>query len=182
MKPFLLLAVATLTLSGCAGGTKCDTGDSACGGSNEDLLIQSMDGDCSGGMCTWQVEVNGEFGRVELDLVETGDPGWECGPASTKGDLVCGAWSEYHYDFVTSDFNNPGEDPYEIKSINLTLEDSYRDQVNNVSTIFDVSNSTISNQLTILFTVYDASDNYLDCAKYGHDTSYFDCPNDANTW
>lgn len=182
MKPLLFLAVAALSLSGCSGGSKCDTGDSACGG--DDLTIQAFNGVCSGGICTWSVEVNGEFGRVELDLVETGDPSWSCGPSSTKGELVCGAWSEYHNDFGTTDFNDPGEAAYEEKSINLTLEDDYRNQVNNESTIFDVSSSTISDQLSFMFTVYDKSDNYLDCVTYGHDPSYFSnlCSNNANNW
>ena len=173
MKPLFLLAAAALSLTGCsAGGNKCDTGDSACG-SSEDLLIQNYNGSCSGSICTWTVEVNGEFGRVELDLVETGDPSWECGPSSTKGELVCGAWSEYHNDFSTSDFNDPGEEAFEEKAINLTLEGSYGDQVNNVSTIFDVTDSTIVNQLSGMINVYDKSDNYLDCVAFGHDPGYF---------
>ncbi len=182
MKPLLLLAAAALTLSGCAGGNKCDTGDSACG-SSEDLLIQSMDGTCSGGTCNWWVQVNGEFGQVELDLIETGDPSFECGPTSTKG-LECGVWSEFHNDFRTSDFNDPGEAAFEEKSINLTLVDNFENQVNNESTLFDVSDSTISNQLTVMFTVYDTAGDYLDCAVYGDDPSYYSesCTNNANNW
>lgn len=180
MKSLLFLGAAALSLSGCAGGSKCDTGDSACG--NGELLIQSMDGTCNGATCNWWVLVNGEFGKVELDLVETGDPTWSC-PDGAKGELVCGAWSEFHNDFRTSDFSDPGEAAYEEKSINLTLESTSEDQINNTSTIFDVSSSPISNQLTVLFTVYDAAGDYLDCATYGHDPSYFSsCPNNANEW
>lgn len=184
MKTLLLLGAAALTLSGCSGGTKCDTGDSACNGGGGDLLIQSVDGTCTGSTCTWEVSVNGEFGQVELDLVETGDPSWSCGPASTKGELVCGAWSEFHNDFSTTDFNDPGEAAFEEKAINLNLVDSFENQVNNQSTIFDVSDSTISNQLSVMFTVYDTSGDYLDCATYGHDPDYFasSCTNNADEW
>ncbi|MFN7144040.1 MAG: hypothetical protein ACK4YP_09705 [Myxococcota bacterium] len=181
MKPLFLLATAALTLGGCAGGTKCDTGDSACGVAGDgDVVIQSMNGSCSGSSCTWEVTTTGSMGTVELDLVETGDPSWSCGPASTKGELVCGAWSEYHSDFQLADF----DDSTETKSISLTLVDNFENQVNNESTLFDVSDNTISNQLTVLFTVSDANGDYADCATYGHDPGYFAeyCTNNANNW
>ncbi|MDP2315382.1 MAG: hypothetical protein Q8P41_20965 [Pseudomonadota bacterium] len=179
MKTLLLLGAAALSLTGCTGGTKCDTGDSACGGS-DDVVIQSVNGSCSGGTCTWEVKTTGSMGAVELDLVETGDPSWSCGPTSTKGDLVCGAWSEFHNDFTLADFNNE----YEWKEINLNLVGSFEDQVNNQSTIFDVSDGTISNQLTVLFSVSDADGVYADCATFGHDPSYFYdvCTNNADEW
>jgi hypothetical protein len=168
----LLLGALALTLAGCTSSGKDDSG-----GGNY-VLITDMNGDCSGGTCTWEVTTSGEMGTVELDLIETGDPTYECD--SGKGELVCGVWSEYHNDFSLTDFG----DDYETKSINLTLEDSYLDQVNNYSTIFDVSDATISAQLTVLFTVQDADGNYADCATYGDDPGYFAdvCSNNANLW
>ncbi|MDP2309359.1 MAG: hypothetical protein Q8P18_25285 [Pseudomonadota bacterium] len=171
MKNVLLLGAAALTFLGCDGGSsKCDTGDTACeSGGNGDVLLENVNGFCSGSTCTWEVTTTGSMGTVELDLVETGDPSWTCGPSSTKGELVCGAWSEFHNDFTLVDF----DDNTETKEINLNLVGSFEDQVQNQSTIFDVSDSAISNQLTVLFTVTDENGNYADCAAYGHDPSYF---------
>lgn len=173
MKTVLLFGALAFTLTGCTGG-KDDSG----GSSGGNVLIQRMDGDCTATTCTWEVETTGQMGTVELDLIETGDPTWDCSGA--KGELVCGVWSEFHNDFQLSDFG----DDYEIKTINLTLEDSYENQVNNVSTIFDVSSATISDQLTVLFTVTDADGVYADCATYGDDPDYFSgtCTNNANNW
>lgn len=170
MKTLLLLGAAALTLSGCDGGGKCDTGDTACeSGGNGDVLLQNVDGSCSGSTCTWEATTTGSMGTVELDLVETGDPTSTCGPSSTKGLNECGVWAEFHNDFTLTDF----DDSTETKSINLTLVSSFEDQVQNQTTIFDVSNSEISNQLTVLFTVTDADGNYADCAAYGDDPQYF---------
>ena len=181
MKSLLLLGAAALTLTGCPGGSaKCDTGDTACEepSGSSDVMITSLDGTCTGSTCTWWVETTGQMGTVELDLIETGDPSWTCGPS--KGEVVCGAWSEFHNDFVLADF----DEETEVKEINLDLVDSFENQVNNVSTIFDVSDATISNQLTVLFVVSDADGNYADCATYGNDPGYFAdvCTNNANEW
>ncbi len=183
MKTLLLLGAAALTLVGCdSSGSKCDTGDTACEstGGSDAVEIQGFNGDCSGSTCTWWVEATGRMGQVELDLVETGDPSWSCGPSAAKGDLVCGAWSEFHNDFSLADF----DDETEVKEINLDLVGSFEDQVNNQSTLFDMSSGTISNQITMLFVVSDENGDYADCLTYGHDTSYFAdvCTNDAADW
>ena len=177
MKTLLLFGAAALTLTGCADGAKCDTGDSACGVSDE-VVIQDVGGNCTGSTCNWYVTATGKIGTVELDLIETGDPTWSCGPSSAK-ELICGVWSEYHNDFTLTEFDAAQE----TKEINLNLVADYTQQVGNNSTIFNVSDPTISNALTVLFSITDADGNYADCAKFGHDTSYFStCSNDADLW
>lgn len=176
----LLLAAPLLALAACSGSSNCDSGDTACGVSGDDILIQTMDGECSGGSCTWYVEYTGEGGQVDLDLAETGDPTATCGPSSTKGLSECGFWTEYHNAFSLADFNDAGE----TKELTLELVGSFEDQVQNSSTIFDVSDGTISNQLTVMFTVYDSAGAYADCAVYGDDVGWFSdyCTNNADLW
>jgi hypothetical protein len=183
MKTLLLLGAAALSLTGCSSGGKCDTSDTACeggGGGGGAPIIQAFDGDCAGSTCTWWVEATGELGNVELDLTETGDPTSTCGPSSTKSLNECGVWNEFHDSFTLSDFT----DSTETKSIELQLVDDYTQQVNNESTLFDVSDGTISSQLTILFTVYDSNGAYSDCAVSGDDVSYYasECTNNADLW
>ncbi len=176
MKTLLLLGAAALSLAGCD-GAKCDTGDSACGVSG-DVTIKSMDGICSGATCSWEVVTNGESGMVELDLAETGDTSGSC-----QTDPNCspeGFWTEFHDEFNLVDFDDSAGT--ETKEINLGLVSSFDQQVQNETTIFDVSDPTISNQLTVLYTVYDKDGAYADCAVFGHDPSYFDCANNANLW
>jgi hypothetical protein len=178
MKTLLLLGAAALTLSGCAGGSKCaDTADTACATAGE-VTITAVDGSCTGSTCTWQVTATGEMGGVELDLAETGDTSNSCQTDPSCSDE--GFWTEYHDDFRVADFDSSSE----TQAINLALVDSYIDQVSNESTIFDVSDPTISNQLTVLFTVYDKNGDYADCATYGNDVTYFadKCTNNADTW
>jgi hypothetical protein len=176
MNKLILLGAASLALSGCpGGGNKCDTGDESCdtdtntGTGTGDVYINEVDGACGGGSCTWTVDSVGEMGTVELDLIETGDPTFSCGPSSTKGALECGVWSEYHNDFTLVDF----DDTSETKSITLEIVASYEDQVNNVSTIFDLDAGNIANQLTVMWTITDADGNYADCVVYGDDPSYY---------
>ena len=164
----LLLVAPLLTLAACSGGSNCDTSDTACSTSDGPLL-QKVDGDCSGSTCTWYAEYSGEGGQVELDLAETGDPTATCGPSSTKDLSTCGFWTEYHTAFSLTDSSSANE----RKEINLTLVGDYLDQVNNDSTLFDVSSSTISNQLTVMFTLHDSNGDYADCVVYGDDITWF---------
>ena len=47
-----------------------------------------------------------------------------------------------------------------------------------------MSDGTISNQLTVMFTVYDKTGAYADCAVYGDDVGYYAeyCTNNADLW
>lgn len=165
----LLFAAPLLTLAACSGGSNCDTSDTACSTADDAPLLQYVDGNCSGGSCIWYVEYSGEGGQVEVDLAETGDPTATCGPSSTKGLSECGFWTEYHNAFsLTSSTSS-----YEAKQVDLTLVGSFEDQIQNSTTIFDVSDGTISNQLTVMFTLYDSSGAYADCVVYGDDISWF---------
>jgi hypothetical protein len=177
----IVTAVALSLLSACSGSGNCDSGDTGCsGGGTSAVVIQRVNGTCGGATCTWVLEATGQIGTVELDLVETGDPTWSCGPTSAKGSVVCGAWSEYHSNFQLSDYDSRTE----TKSISLNLVSDFEDQVNNVSTIFNVASSTIARQLTVMFTVTDPEGAYADCAVYGHDVGYFAdyCTNNADLW
>jgi hypothetical protein len=181
VKPALFFGLLTLApLAGCSGSGGCDSGDTGCGAGPTAVVIQRVNGNCGGRACTWLVETTGQLGTVELDLVETGDPTWSCGPSSAKGSVVCGAWSEYHSNFQLSDYGGGRE----TKTINLNLVSTFDEQVNNVSTLFDVYDAEIARQLTVMFTVTDADGVYADCAVYGHDVSYFAdyCTNNADLW
>jgi len=177
MKALLLVATAA-TLSGCSGFTNCDTAGGSCDVEDTNTntntgtgtpVLQNVDGSCSGSTCTWEVVASGGgIGTVGLDLIETGDDSYDCSQPD-EGQLICGVWTEYHSDFVLSDF----DDTSETKRINLSLVGSYVDQVNNTSTIFDVSDSAISNQLTVLFIIEDENGDYADCATYGHNPSVY---------
>ena len=61
------------------------------------------------------------------------------------------------------------------KSIDLTLVDDFRDQVNNSSTLF--GNDIVETTLTVLITITDADGNYADCEVGGENTGFFssDC-------
>lgn len=164
-----ILILGTLGgLAGCTSGSKCDSGDTACdtGGGGTAGVLMEVDGNCTASTCTWYADSDGTIGAIELYLSETGDT------VSTN------FWEEYHDAF---DYVGPSSYGGDEFAIDLILEASYTDQVNNVSTIFDVNDSAISNQLTVMFIMYDGSQNYADCAVYGHDPSYFasDC---GNVW
>ncbi|MES2639146.1 MAG: hypothetical protein V4850_06670 [Myxococcota bacterium] len=167
MKTLLLLgAAAAFSLTGCDGGGKCDTGDTACGASG-DVVVDAVSGTCAGTVCTWEVTTIGEMGVVEMDLAETGDSSGSC--VSNPNCSPEGFWTEYHDEFELVDFT----DTTETKAINLDLVDSFANQVQNQSTILDLNNGDISNNLTVLFTVTDSDNNYADCVAYGHNPEYF---------
>lgn len=167
MKNLFLFGAAALFLVGCDGGT-CDTGDSACEAVSDEVLIQFVDGDCAGTTCTWVVEASGEMGVVELDLAETGDTSGLCDTHPNCSEE--GWWTEFHDDFDVTDFVT---DVSEEQSINLTLVGDPNDQVQNQTTLMDVSDPTIANQITWLFVVTDKNGDYADCAVGGHDPSEF---------
>ena len=167
MNKFLILGILG-GLVGCSSGSKCDSGDTACdsGGGSAGLLME-VNGSCTANNCTWYADSDGTIGAIELYLSETGDT------VSTN------FWEEYHDAF---DYVGPSTYGGDEFAITLGLEDSFTNQVNNVSTIFDLNDTAISNQLTVMFIMYDGSQNYADCAVYGDDPSYFasDCTNNWN--
>lgn len=170
MKNFLALAGLTILATGCPGTTKCDSGDTACedtGGGSGTPLLWDVGGACAAGVCTWYADSDGTIGSVELYLSETGDK------ASTN------IWEEVHTAFSYVGPSSHGGDEF---AIDLNLVDDYTQQVDNQSTLFDLNSAEISNQLTVLFMMYDANDAYADCATYGHDPSYFSsmCTNNWN--
>ena len=150
-----------------------DTGTADSGPQASGILIQSWAGGCEGRSCRWDVSATGEIGDVELELIETGDPSFDCSQG-TEGQLVCGVWTEYHTNFQLVGVDENGN---ERKAVELDLEDDYRDQINNQSTLF--GNDLIGSTLTYLFVITDATGMQTDCIVDGHDPSYFTsvCPN-----
>lgn len=189
MKYFLTLGLGAL-LAGCDSGKACESGDicdSGNGGSDE-VLLDYFAYDCDNGAdCYWWVESTGELGAAEIEIIQTGDPTWECGPAvaGAKGDLECGVWHELHnnlsYDGVS---DAAGGDVFAI-TLELLTEaecgtECWRDQVDNVSTLFDMTNSEIEGEVTVLATIYDSQGNYADCGIAGEYPEYYAgaCAND----
>jgi hypothetical protein len=143
-----------------------DTQDS--GTPVQSVLIQEWFGTCPDAECRWEIAADGQIGAVELELIETGDPSYDCGQA-TQGQLVCGVWTEYHTNFaLTEEMNAYGG---ETKSIVLDLVDSYHDQVNNQSTLFD--NRLIASTVTYMLVITSADGLSTDCIVDGHDPSHF---------
>jgi len=177
MKRLFTLSLVTLlgwTIIGCTSGY-CDSGagDSVCKGSygGGTPKIDRWDVSCNGGSCTWTVGATAELGVVQLDLTETGDPTYECGPGKDLND--CGVWHEYHDRFTLTSSGSS----YEAKSITLDVVDDYTQQVNNSTTLFDTQGEL--NQLTVLWVITDSSGNYADCGVAGEMTSYYssECSN-----
>lgn len=187
MKYALACGTIALTLSGCT-SSACDTGDSACktgtGTGTGTPFIEGIYYDCSDGVtCVWTVEASGgSLGTVELDLAETGDPTATCGPTSAAKDLSeCGFWTEYHNGFSLVDSGGG----LEAKAITLDIVSSFDDQVQNQSTIMDMGDQDVHDQITVMATVTDSAGNYADCWVYGDRPNWFSsCPNasDATTW
>lgn len=179
MKNMLSIAViltgCAAIFTGCTSGY-CDsgTGDSACkggGGGGGRPVIQSWSVDCGSSTCTWTIRASGEIGLVELDITETGDPSYECGPAKDLSD--CGVWHEYHTRFSVSDVGSN----YEEKSMDLEIVGDYTQQVNNSSTLFNTQDEI--DQLTVYWQISDPSGAYADCGVDGHMVSYYsaECSN-----
>jgi hypothetical protein len=172
---FLSLLSLPFLLAACSGsGAVCDSGEVCDSGlSGDGILIQSWAGGCEGTECYWDVSANGQIGTVELELIETGDPSFDCGQA-TEGQLVCGVWTEYHTNFQLAGSDDAGN---EIKTISLGLVDDYSDQINNQSTLFD--NGLIGSTVTYMFVITDATGTQTDCIVDGHDPSFYAsaCPN-----
>lgn len=169
MKYFLVLGTAAAALSGCTSGS-CDTGDTACKGTTSDSpYLEEINFDCAGGStCTWSVVASGgQIGTVDLYLAETGDTSGSCQTHPNCSDE--GFWTEYHNNFSLADSSGGKE----TKSITLDIVTSYEDQAQNVSTLFDMGNTTIESQLTYMASLTDSAGNYASCYGGGHDTSYF---------
>lgn len=173
MKKVLILGLFASFLPGCPGGGACDSGDTACkagnGNGGDAPLINGVYYDCGGADCIWTIESDGVLGLAEIDMIETGDTSWECGPSAPGAkDLVCGVWHEYHNDFrVVNLENSLGGEDWEIQ---LAIVDDWQDQQNNVSTLFDTE---VSSTVTIMATIYDESGNWADCFVAGENTSYY---------
>jgi len=178
MKHAIALGLVSIALSGCTSGG-CDTGDSACKGTGNTNtgtpFIEQINYDCSSGTdCTWSVVASGgQIGVVDLYLAETGDTSGSCQTNPNCSDE--GFWTEYHNNFSLVGSGGATEE----KAITLTIVGSYEDQVQNSTTLFDMGNSTIENQLTYAAFITDSAGNYADCFGGGHDTSYYaaDCEN-----
>lgn len=160
-----------LSLLACPAGGGKDSGDT--GGSSNSCTsptIYAIDGGCNGGTCTWSVDATGEMGSVTFQMDQTGDPAGDCGPG--KGGLnACGEWSETHTAFTAAGSGDAGTSCAERKSIDLEVVDSFKNQKDNVSTLFDTNDEL--GELTVLVTITDSSGNYSDCAVSGDEVSFF---------
>ena len=179
---FLSLSLV-LGLTACTAGLK-DTADSGGDvGAVPNVEFLGAECDDSTNKCTWLVETSGTMGNVEMQMIQTGDGNYTTGCTESigingetssgearpgGGGITCGVWSEYHdlFDLATTSNEYGGES----KSINLNLVSSFRDQVNNESTLFG---NDLLGAVTVLVTVYDAAGDYADCRADGHMPSYF---------
>ncbi len=171
MKYFIVLGAAAAALSGCTSGT-CDTGDSSCKGGTTATGSPFLEGiyyDCSSSnSCTWSVDASGgEIGAVDLYLAETGDTSGSCQTDPNCSDE--GFWTEYHNSFSLAGSSGG----IETKSISLDIVNSYEDQSQNSSTLFDMGNTTIEAQLTYMAAITDSAGNAASCYAFGHDPGYF---------
>ena len=165
MKAAMLLGALVVT-AGCPGVGK--DSDSAGGGDcNGAPTIDSYDYSCGGGSCTLSVTASAPMGGVTWTIIETGDPGYSCGP---KGDLECGVWQEIHDDFSVAGANGACG---EVKELTLEVVDNFQNQVDNESTLFDTE------PVTILIEIEDTNGNVSDCEVDGDNPAHFasDCAN-----
>ncbi len=180
---FLSLSLV-LGLTACTAGLK-DTADTAGGDVGAVPNIEFIGAECDDttGKCTWLVDTSGSMGNVEIQMIQTGDGNYVSGCTEAigidgetssgearpgGGGITCGVWSEYHdlFELVTTSNEFGGES----KSINLDLVTSFRDQVNNESTLFG---NDLLGAVTVMVTVYDANGDYADCRADGDMPSYF---------
>lgn len=158
--------VLLLTLLACPGGGKdSDTAGSSgnCGGSPSITDFNATD---ASDTVTWYVETDQPTGSVELTIIETGDPTFNCGPQS----LECGVWREDHDAFTVAGSGSSGGTCGERKELTLGLKNDFKQQVNNESTLFD---STEFGSVTVLITVTDQNGDYADCVVFGDSPAYF---------
>lgn len=188
MNKFLALGLVALFAAGCTdGGSKCDSGDTDCGSGDTDtgggggaVLLQEVGyRDAGSDTITWFASADGGIGTVEVYIAETGD--------TTSENF----WTEDHDAFSYTADNSYGGEDFELT---LDIVCSYKDQVRNSSTLFDLRDSwdcqtqydtndgTMLNHSTIMFMMYDTTGAYADCAVYGNDPSYYssDCSNNWN--
>jgi hypothetical protein len=170
---------ALLTLLACpGGGFNCDSSDSVCesskGGTgnnnncNGSPTLTDWGGDCNGGTCIWYVESDQPMGYVIMEMTQTGDPAGSCGAG--KGDVNgCGEWFEFHEAFTLA--GNGSGACGERKELTLNVVNDYRDQVDNVSTLFD--SDTELNQLTVIVEIGDSNDAFADCDVAGDEPGYY---------
>lgn len=144
--------------------TGSDTGPDTGG---DGPLLWNIGGYCTIDACTWYAGSDGRIGSVELYLSETGD--------TSSPEF----WEEVHTAFALAGPSGYGGDEF---SIELDLVSDYTEQVDNVSTLFDLNDSRVARQLTVLFILHGADGAYADCATFGHDPSYFEsvCTNNWN--
>jgi hypothetical protein len=162
-----------LCMAGCPLESKdVETGDTAAGtdtdtdtrGGPPPVLLEYVDGNCTGSSCTWRAGVDGHLGGVTLDLAGTG---WD-------------GRTEHHDGFTRTYVATDGEE----WAIELAMITDPAEQVSNVSTTFDLTDSTVTNATTVLFVVTDPEGAYADCATYGDDPGYYAdlCLNNADKW
>ncbi len=144
--------------------TDTDTGAS--------ITITMAGGSCTEATCEWAVEASGEFGNVTLELIQTGDPGFSCGPDK---EVVCGVWMEEHTGFRPAPCEGAGADCVR-KELVLDAVSSPSDQVNGSTTLFDSPDEIRTTSW--LFMVSDTSGAFVGCERGGHDPGYFSerCP------
>jgi len=163
-----------LSLLACPGvGKESDTG--GCGTPEIDSF--GTTDSCDNGSCEWYVDATNQMGKVTIQMDQTGDPAGKCGPG--KGDVnACGEWSETHTAFTV---NGSGSAPgacAEEKVLDLTVVDNYKNQKDDVSTLFGVAGSSDPNpnelnELTVLVIIEDSTGAYADCAVSGDDPGFF---------
>lgn len=120
-------------------------------------VILSWDVEPGRDQVTWTVETRGDFQDVSIEMIQTGDATFECGPGKY---LACGVWAEYHEGFVERDG---------LWTLALDVVSDPSDQVNGSSTLFDTGDELAD--LTIYIVAGGARS---DCLADGHDPQYYD--------
>ena len=168
MKRYLwLLAIAPALMA-----AECDTTDSKIDDSGSEscwytgaLQIAELSYSCTDGspdQWYYYTLTDGLAGDVTIDIFETGDANWPGNPSAV--------WDEQHgldniaYDDVTGSW-------YEWE-LGLDYEADEGSWVAGQSTSY-VCSTDDETRLTWMVTMYDDSNNPVDCAVWGHDTSYW---------
>lgn len=117
--------------------------------------------DASGTTVTWTAGGVDEDAVVSLEMIQSDDPAFICGPDKTT---VCGVWQEAHDAFAATS-------ALTVYTLTLDVVTDPTLQVANDSTLFDTELS----QLTVMWTVENPAGG-IACFAGGADPAYYITP------